>query len=71
MSRTSKDRSKRDVFIHTGEDVDINGKYLGYGGLIYCGRSSKGHGKAKRQGSRYARRNINKQLRKEIENDKC
>ena len=45
MSRTSRDKTKRELFVHSGEEVDNNGKYLGYGSLIYCGKSSRNRGK--------------------------
>ena len=65
MSRTSRDKTKRELFIHSGKEVDNNGKYLGYGSLIYCGKSSRNRGKQKREGSRKARRFLKERIKKE------
>lgn len=69
MSRTNRDKTKRELFIHSGEEVDNNGKYLGYGSLIYCGKSSKNRGKQKKEGSRQARRILKERIKKENERE--
>lgn len=66
MSRTSRDKTKRELFVHSGEEVDNNGKYLGYGSLIYCGKSSRNRGKQKREGSRKARRILKERIKKDM-----
>lgn len=69
MSRTNRDKTKRELFIHSGEEVSNNGKYLGYGSLIYCGKSCKNRSKQKKEGSRQARRILKERIKKENERE--
>ena len=66
LSATRKRRRKAN---RMDNKVDNNGKYLGHGSLIYCGKSSKNRGKQKREGSRKARRILKERIKKENERE--